>query len=94
MAPELFSGPGDSRPSIDIWSMGVVLYTLYYGELPFNGKTENDIVNAITHKKLTLNPDRAMTNELKELMIGILQKDPEKRMKMAEIRFHKWFELE
>ena len=94
MAPELFSGPLDSKPSIDIWSMGVVLYTMIYGTLPFSGKTESEIIDSICNKKLVFSADRLVSAEVKSLMTGLLQKDPEKRMKMLEIKYHKWFEIE
>jgi serine/threonine protein kinase len=47
MAPELLKGFTQSTPAIDIWSLGVILFALLYGKLPFEGDSNEKIRAAI-----------------------------------------------
>lgn len=43
MAPEIFSKVGYGE-KVDIFAVGVMLYTMYNGTRPFKGKTESEII--------------------------------------------------
>ena len=48
MAPEVLSNKIDKvGPSIDIWALGVILFTMVIGEMPFNGNDALEIVENI-----------------------------------------------
>lgn len=54
-APELLSGDKYNN-KIDLWSIGVILYRLFFGEFPYKGKTQvaiyNQIMNQVPLKRL------------------------------------------
>ena len=53
MAPECFDKAGaKSSPSIDVWAIGVMFYTMIYGTLPFMGKDEKELITKITSENV------------------------------------------
>lgn len=85
-APELCvikNGDVSGRPA-DIWSMGITLYCLQFGRVPFRQHSVLDMYNAIANDPVDIpsdaNPDFA------DLMRRLLEKDPEKRITMEGIR--------
>ncbi|KAK9470041.1 kinase-like domain-containing protein [Dipodascopsis tothii] len=94
LAPELCTVPQAeySGRAADIWAMGVTLYCLLFGELPFRGSNLVDLYASIRHDELVL-PDEA-SPQLKDLFRRILDKDYRRRIKMPELRRHPWVTLE
>jgi len=94
MAPEVLSRSNvDAGPLIDIWALGVMLYVMVIGELPFDGQTEDEIIESILKKKLKFKNTKPISNELKDLLSKILTKDPDKRISMFEMQNHPWMEM-
>ena len=49
MAPEVLTGKiKQIGPSIDVWAIGVMMYAMLCGTLPFNGESNSEIVSCIT----------------------------------------------
>ncbi|TWU76759.1 hypothetical protein ED733_004652 [Metarhizium rileyi] len=89
MPPELCGKHREvSGKAADMWSMGVTLYCLKYGKIPFNRPTVLEIYEAIKECDLVIpvGEDPAFV----DLMGKILEKDPEKRITMPELREHPW----
>lgn len=48
MAPEVLSGTLKTpSTAVDIWALGVILYSMLVGDLPFNGKNNKEIIDNI-----------------------------------------------
>lgn len=92
-APEAVPGGIDKR--IDLWLLGVVLYTLFYHEVPFNGRNEFELFKNIVRKSVTFPPvvklkrtnqgDVDEMGHLKSLIVSLLQKDPAQRASIEDI---------
>jgi 5'-AMP-activated protein kinase catalytic alpha subunit len=88
-APELISGKYYNGASIDIWSCGVILYTLLTGCLPFNEKTTSRLYKKI--RDCSYRMPENVPEAAKDLIYRMLQKDPLDRISIAEIKQHSWF---
>ncbi|KAI9779276.1 MAG: hypothetical protein M1816_003639 [Peltula sp. TS41687] len=77
-----------SGKAADIWSMGVTLYCLRYGRIPFEKHGFLELYDAIRNDDVKYEPDTDPA--LVELMKRILEKDPTRRIKMTELREHPW----
>ncbi|KAK8246620.1 kinase-like domain-containing protein [Phyllosticta capitalensis] len=90
MPPELcVPKHGDvSGKAADIWSMGVTLYCLRYGRIPFEKPGMIDLYDSIRNDEVELGPD--CDDDFADLMGKILDKNPETRIVMDELREHQW----
>lgn len=84
-APEVLSGQKYTRES-DIWSMGIILYSLFDGNLPFFHQNTNSLVYLICECDLKF--PKTFDYELKDLLTRMLNKNPEERIKIEEIKQH------
>ena len=88
-APELINGKSYNGALIDIWSSGVILYTILTGQLPFNEKQANKLYQKIRECKYTI--PKTVPDAAKDLITRMLQKNPLDRITIDEIKQHKWF---
>ncbi|KAG5937038.1 hypothetical protein E4U53_000096 [Claviceps sorghi] len=77
-----------SGTAADIWSMGVTLFCLKYGRIPFNRSGVLEIYEAIKLDDPFI--PEGEDADFVDLMSRILEKNPEKRITMPELREHPW----
>ncbi|KAI8073461.1 kinase-like domain-containing protein [Gilbertella persicaria] len=83
-SPEiLMSQPYRAEPA-EIWSLGVLLFTLLFGEIPFP-----DSKSAIEGR--IIKPKISVSNECKHLIDSLLKKNPEHRLDIHQVLKHPWF---
>ena len=98
-SPETINAPtGLFNPAVDIWTFGVVVYTLFVGELPFHDTFQPRLVVSII--KGEWNEDllrqahgiASMEEDAIELIRGCLEMDPDIRWDITQVMACDWFE--
>ncbi|XP_055516567.1 serine/threonine-protein kinase SIK3 homolog isoform X1 [Leucoraja erinacea] len=90
-APELFEGKEYDGPKVDIWSLGVVLYVLVCGALPFDGNTLQNLRARVLSGKFRI--PFFMSTECEHLIRHMLVLEPSKRLSVEQICKHKWMKI-
>ncbi|CAK9020230.1 Serine/threonine-protein kinase SIK1 (Protein kinase KID2) (Salt-inducible kinase 1) (SIK-1) (Serine/threonine-protein kinase SNF1-like kinase 1) (Serine/threonine-protein kinase SNF1LK) [Durusdinium trenchii] len=80
IAPEVFEGGETAGPPRDVWAMGVILFTMVCGRLPFGGTTYQEITANIRNVKYEIKPDDQVSESCRQLIAGMLRPDPVSRM--------------
>lgn len=94
MAPELLNETDlSASKALDIWALGIMLYMMVFGFHPFKTKLKDQTVKNIWESKVKFPPHIPVTNELKDLIKRMLDKNPQRRINMFKVLNHKWFEL-
>ncbi|CAJ1938315.1 unnamed protein product [Sphenostylis stenocarpa] len=94
IAPEILSGKGYDGKLADVWSCGVILYTILVGTLPFMDKEDQQNIQKIVQRVVAVQyefPNNVLSQDSKNLISRIFVADPEKRITMKEIKSHPWF---
>nr|XP_055055403.1 calcium/calmodulin-dependent protein kinase kinase 1 isoform X2 [Misgurnus anguillicaudatus] len=92
MAPETLS---DNRKSfsgkaLDVWAMGVTLYCFLYGKCPFIDEYILALHNKIKSKSVEFPEMPAVSEGLKNLIVRMLDKNPDTRITIPEIKVDPW----
>ncbi|KAG5186283.1 putative serine/threonine protein kinase [Tribonema minus] len=88
-SPEVLSRVTYNGPQSDIWSMGVLLYVMVLGYLPFDDDLHEALRVKIKHAKFGL-PAHTISSEAEDLIRRILVIDPTKRPTLIQILEHSW----
>ena len=86
-APELLIGD-EYDYKVDLWSIGVILYRLYFNEFPFNGETQVAIFNDIHKKKNLKKTDNFYLDDLIKKLLVV---DPNYRITWEKYFSHKFW---
>ncbi|XP_055975203.1 serine/threonine-protein kinase SIK1 [Sorex fumeus] len=89
-APEVFEGREYEGPQLDVWSLGVVLYVLVCGSLPFDGPSLPALRQRVLEGRFRI--PFFMSQDCENLIRRMLVVDPAKRITIAHIRQHRWMQ--
>ncbi|XP_049799093.1 maternal embryonic leucine zipper kinase-like [Schistocerca nitens] len=87
-APELILGKQYLGSEVDIWSMGVLLYALLCGFLPFDDETIDSLYKKILSGRY--HEPEWLSRNSKDLIKSMLQLDPKQRITIKELQNHPW----
>ncbi|XP_033735129.1 MAP/microtubule affinity-regulating kinase 3-like isoform X14 [Pecten maximus] len=90
-APELFQGKKYDGPEVDVWSLGVILYTLVSGSLPFDGQNLKELRERVLRGKYRI--PFYMSTDCENLLKKFLVLNPTKRASLENIMRDKWMNI-
>jgi len=90
MAPEILEGSDNYGYKSDLWSIGIIIYQLFFKEYPYKGKTQVALYNQIKElgKKLL---KKTKNEKLDNLIDSLLIIDPKKRIDYEDYFNHPFF---
>jgi serine/threonine protein kinase len=90
LAPEIVADRGYDPFFVDIWSMGVLLYAILSGTVPFRAKSLQELHKLILRCKYQM-PENVSENA-QDLIRRMLNPIPHLRISLEEMKKHPWFE--
>lgn len=94
MAPEIFLADHyDAK--VDLWSVGVILFETLFGHAPYFSHSTSELIEKIRQDVPIIIPQRPQVSKCcKDLLDGLLQRDPNKRISYAAFFSHPFIDLE
>lgn len=91
IAPEILQRKQGHSFEVDIWSTGIIIYTLLCGRPPYESKDVDSTYKRILHNQYSFPDHTEVSSEAKDLIQSILQLKPERRLNIKEIEAHPFF---
>ncbi|KAI0541175.1 Pkinase-domain-containing protein [Xylaria digitata] len=90
-APEVMLKKGHGKP-VDMWSMGVITYTLLCGYSPFRSENLQDLIDECSNANVVFHERywRDVSNDAKDFILHLLRPDPEDRWTSSQALKHSW----
>ena len=94
MTPEMISTThSTANPSLDVWAIGIMIYSMLFNKSPFNGNSKDEIKHKITNSTPTIPKRKPITQECHRFMMACLNKNPAERITIEEMLDDKWMNL-
>jgi serine/threonine protein kinase len=86
--PEIITGQDYDGKSADIWSLGVLLFTIVTGSLPWTSDNQVQLFRQIREADIDI--PETLSSSLRELLGNMLQRDPARRLTISEVLNSSW----
>jgi serine/threonine protein kinase len=90
-APEVYRGQAYYGPEIDCWSLGVILYVLVTGSLPFNSENLQHLRQRVLSGRYTMPANVSI--QCQDIISKIIVVNVDARYNLDQIKQHEWFKL-
>jgi serine/threonine protein kinase len=90
IAPEILDGKTGHSYEVDVWSIGVILYTCLFGRPPFETNDVKQTYRKIRHSQYTFPEHPAVSQAAKQLITSILRVEPKARPSLDQILETPW----
>ena len=87
-APEMMSGKEYDPEKTEVWALGVTLYAMLSGNLPYENSSPSLLLKDMQSNIFA--PISSVTTAVQELLKGMIEAKPAKRMTLKQVREHKW----
>ena len=91
IAPEILSGEDGHSYEVDVWSLGVIIFTLKFGKPPFETTDVQETYQRIADCNYSFPDDVEVSTKLKDLIMKILVPVPAERLTIHEVLEHRFF---
>lgn len=88
-SPEMIRGEEYDPELTDVWSLGIVLFTMVMAKLPFEDDNTSVLYSKIKSGLYII--DKKVSVEYKDLVSRLINVKPESRLRLADIKKHPWF---
>ncbi|XP_040321053.1 testis-specific serine/threonine-protein kinase 1 [Herpailurus yagouaroundi] len=89
-APEVLQGIPYQPKVCDIWSLGVILYIMVCGSMPYDDSNIKKMLRIQKEHRINFPRSKNLTGECKDLIYHLLQPDINRRLHIEEILSHCW----
>ncbi|XP_016099569.1 NUAK family SNF1-like kinase 1 [Sinocyclocheilus grahami] len=86
-SPEIVNGRPYCGPEVDSWALGVLLYSLVYGSMPFDGGDHKNLIRQISSGEYR---EPSQSSDARGLIRWMLMVNPERRATVEDIANHWW----
>jgi polo-like kinase 1 len=93
IAPEVLDSKVGHSFEVDVWALGVIMFTLIVGRPPFETNDVKKTYNLIKMNAYSFPDNIAISQEAKSLITQILKSDPSRRPTLSEITEHEFFHM-